>query len=464
MSGQSPQFPAITERLAERLERPVAQADRARAALHVLDWAGCAAAGAAEPAGRAAARFAAMEAAGPCTVLGAAPRSAAGAALVNGMLGNVLEMDDVDKRAILHPGPSVIPAALAVAESSPTPGGAARFLDGVVRGYEAVIRLGRAVGPEHYRYWHNTGTCGPLGAAAAAASILGLDRDQTADALGLAGTQASGFWQTRHEPRSMAKQLHTGRAAHAGVVAAQLAYAGMAGPRRILEGPQGFFAATCGNADAEAVVAFDEGALWALHEVSFKPWPACRHAHAAIDAALILRADGVRAEDVEAVSIATYADAATFCDKPEPTSVIEAKFSLQHAVVVALMDGPPAMTAFEPSRIEDAATRTLRGRASVVVTDPYASGYPARYGSGVTVRLSSGEERCAHAPDALGDPENPLTLDALVDKARGLMAWGGVPAISAERLIEAAVSLAEADDISRFTNALGALHPVGAEA
>jgi 2-methylcitrate dehydratase PrpD len=149
--------------------------------------------------------------------------SALGAALGNGGLGNVLEMDDVDKRAVLHPGPVVVPAALAAAQDRGASGEA--FLDAIVRGYEAVIRIGRAVGPGHYRYWHNTGTCGPFGSAAAAASLYGLSQEQTAWALGLAGTQASGLWQTRHEaasgrplgsarPRGLSRPaLHPGRTA-----------------------------------------------------------------------------------------------------------------------------------------------------------------------------------------------------------------------------------------------------------
>ena len=448
MSGQSP---ALTLRLADRLARPVTAAVKARAVLHVLDWAGCAVAGAASPAGRAMAAGFKTEGQGRCAVAGttrgASPLTAV---LLNGAVGNVLEMDDVDKRAILHPGPTVIPAALSAAQSADLSADA--FLAAVVRGYEAVIRVGRAVGPGHYAYWHNTGTCGPFGAAAAAASAFRLDPDTTAHALGLAGTQASGFWQTRHEPNSMAKQLHTARAAHAGLSAAMLAAAGMTGPLSILEGPQGFFAATCPGADPQDVLAeFGEG--WLISDVSFKPWPACRHAHAAIDAALAARAAGVTPDQIETLALTTYSDALTFCDQPAPQTVIQAKFSLQHSVAVALLYGAPQLEHFEPDVFERPEVRALAARVAVSAGEPYAGRYPARYGAGLTVTRAGGTVSF-DALDALGDPENPISAARVAEKARTLAVHGGFSAADADALVAAALALGEGGGVAQFASAL----------
>lgn len=391
-------------------------------------------------------RLAAAAGTGKCQLIGGGMASALGAALGNGALGNVLEMDDVDKRAVLHPGPVVVPAALAAAQDAGA--GADAFLDAIARGYEAVIRIGRAVGPGHYRYWHNTGTCGPFGAAAAAGSLFGLSPDQTAWALGLAGTQASGLWQTRHEPASLAKQLHTARAAQAGVLSAQLAREGFAGPLFILEGPQGFFAATCPDGDPNAVLAGDG---WAIHDVSVKPWPACRHAHAAIDAALLLRSN-CPLSAIAAIMVTTYPAAVDFCDKPDPHSVIEAKFSLQHAVAVTLADGPPPLSAFEPGAIARADLARLRALIKVKAGEPYASAYPARFGAEVRVRLSDGSEHVGTAPDAWGDPENPVSEADVIAKARDLIAWGGRS--DAQRVIDAALGLAHGGSLAAFAGAL----------
>lgn len=434
MSGQSPNRLTLTEILSARLASPIAPDDREKAALCVLDWAGCAAAGAKSPSGKAMRQS-----------LHGGGRSGDGPladVLYWGALGNVLEMDDVDKRALLHPGPVVIPAALAAAES--VGADAETFLDGVVRGYEAVIRIGRAVGAEHYRYWHNTGTCGPFGAAAAAASVFKLDTDKTVWALGLAGTQASGFWQVRHEPQSFAKQLHTARAAHAGLFAAQLAMNGFVGLRTVLEGPQGFFAATCGDADTAGVVDFQDGAgpmHWAIHDVSVKPWPACRHAHAAIDAALALREEGVKAADIQSAVVRSYKDALVFCDKPSPEDTLSAKFSLQHSVAVALLKGAPRLEDFEASALGDPATAALRQKIAVAEDETITARYPARFGAALDVELNSGDRRTVEIPDALGDPENPAPRDMILDKARMLMAAGGVCESKIDMLIESALSL-----------------------
>ncbi len=448
MSGQSL---ALTQRLADRLARPVPAAAKARAALHVLDWAGCAVAGAASPAGRAMAAGLMAEGQGRCAVAGSSRgASPLTAALLNGAVGNVLEMDDVDKRAILHPGPTVIPAALAAAETADLD--AQDFLAAVVRGYEAVIGVGRAVGPGHYAFWHNTGTCGPFGAAAAAASAFRLDWETTAHALSLAGTQASGFWQTRHEPASMAKQLHTARAAHAGLSAAMLAGAGMTGPLSILEGPQGFFAATCPGADPRDVLA-GQGEGWLIEDVSFKPWPACRHAHAAIDAALLALEAGVRADEIEALELTTYGDALTFCDQHRPETVIQAKFSLQHSVAATLLYGLPQLEHFEPGVFQRDEVRALAAKVTVKAGAPYAERYPARYGAGLAV-AAAGSVQSYDAPDALGDPENPIPASKVAEKARTLAAHGGFAPEDADALVAAALDLSEGGPVARFASAL----------
>ncbi len=444
---------SLTARLVPLLMRPVSAADRRKAALHVLDFVGCAAIGATTAAGRALRAHAVGAGEGPSRVILGPAVPAAAAAFANGGFGNVLEMDDIHRTSILHPGPVVVPAALAVAEARGADG--AGFLDAVVAGYEAMARVGRSVGPGHYRLWHNTGTCGPFGAAAAVGRLLGLSADAMVWALGNAGTQASGPWQTRREPQ-MAKQLHTARAAHAGLVAAELAACGFTGPAFILEGPEAFYAATCPDPDPAAVLVGPEDP-WLVHETSFKPWPACRHAHPAIDAALALREAGVHAEDVAAIRVETYADAIRFCDRPEPATTVDAKFSLQHAVAAVLAHGPPPLEAFEAAGRADPAIVALRRRASAVESARFTDAYPARYGAAVVVETRDGAERRAEAPDALGDPDNPLPPEGVEAKARTLMGAAGAPEEAADAVIAACRDLAAAPDLARLSAALAAL-------
>ncbi|NQY95729.1 MAG: MmgE/PrpD family protein [Henriciella sp.] len=412
MSGQIAENCILTG-LSELLDRPVDAASLARARWHLLDWAGCAIAGAKEPAG---AILRETQGAG-----------AAAEAFCWGGLGNILEMDDVDKRALLHPGPSIVPAALAMAEiAQPS---FETLLIAIVKGYEATIRVGRAVGPGHYALWHNTGTCGPIGAAAACAILLNADQRQLAHAMALAMSQATGLWQTRHDPVSMGKQLHTANAARAGFEAARLASAGFTGPLDILEGEQGFFAATCPDGDPAAVLVAPSSD-WMIHEVSFKPWPACRHAHAVIDAALELR-ERVDWQGDAPIRVETYLDALKFCDRSRPQTVIEGKFSLQHAVAVSLARGAPSLEHFELNALNDPDLATLRARVRVESSAEFDSVYPAHFGA----RVSLGDQSVT-IEDAMGDPENPVSETQIKDKARMLMQAGGVSDAIARNFIE----------------------------
>lgn len=407
----------VTQSLADIVRRPILDADRKRAAVLLLDWTGCAVAGRAEPVGeKIAAAF--PNESGTCTRIGASKASPQMAALHNGCLGNVLEMDDVDKRAVLHAAPTVIPAALAMAEH--VGASSQDFLDAIVVGYEATIRIGRAVGPGHYAFWHNTATCGPFGAAAAACHLL--EGSDLVSAFGLAGTQAAGLWQTRHEPDSMAKQLHAGHAAQVGVQSALLSAQGFQGPRTILEGEQGFFAAMCPGADPQDVL-FEHDA-WLLHETSLKPYPACRHAHPTIDAVLQAKDKGGD------IIVRTYSDALKFCDRPCPKTVIEAKFSLQHSVAVALDKGVPSLTDFEPEAVHRHAP--TRQRVKVLEDEAFNAAYPAHYGASVEI---GGQVWTAR--DALGDPEVPMTEAQVREKARSLLSHRGVS--NPDSLIDAAL-------------------------
>lgn len=435
--------------LARRLERPIREPERAQARRRLLDWLACAVAGSVEPGADEPRRLAAREGAGPCRVIRGPAAGPQAAALANGPAGALLEMDDVDKRGLLHPGPVVIPAVLASADAAGIDDGAA-VLDAVVRGYEAMIRVGRAAGPAHASRFHVTASCGGFGAAAGAAAVLGLDATRAAWALGNAGQQAFGLWQVRHEP-VFTKALHDGRAAANGVASALLAADGYAGPLEIFEGRHGFFAGLCPDGDPQAVL--DGGDAWAIHEVSFKPHAACRHAHAAIDAVLALRAQAGAAAP-ESLTLGVYGDALIFCDKPSPTTSGEAKFSLQHAAAVAWRHGDAGLARFAPDALDDPDHAALRARVRLVRDAGCDARYPARFGAVAEVALADGRRLRAEAPDALGDPERPMDDDALVAKARALFAWGGLADGRAQALIEAALSLGEGAGLSDLWAAL----------
>jgi 2-methylcitrate dehydratase PrpD len=441
--------PGLTHGLVQLLHRPIGPTDRTRAALHILDWIGCAAAGTVTPPGQAMIAYARTMPAGNSRAFGGLTLAARDAALVNGSFGNVLEMDDVYRTALLHPGPVVIPTALAIAEARQA--SAAHLLDAVIRGYEAMIRVGCSVGAAHYRQFHNTATCGVFGSAVAAGALLGLDDRQFVHALGNAGTQASGLWQCRIED-TMSKQLHNGRAAQSGLVAAELASHGFTGAHYILEGPLGFYAGLCPDGEPRRLLA-DPDAPWLIHGTSFKPWPACRHTHPTIDATLALRQQ-VNPQAVRRIVVESYRDAITVCDNPTPATPVEAKFSLQQASAVVLLRGRPRLEDFDMQGVNDPAVAGLRSIVELRERAAYSAVYPAHFGASVTIQCHDGSTVRANVPDALGDPENPLPATAIRDKAHMLLASAGYTDDAIGRIAHAALAWADGEPVTDLTRLL----------
>ena len=354
-------------------------------------------------------------------------------AFVMGGLTHILEVDDVHRASVVHTGAVTVPAVFALASGNDVPG--ETILRAVLYGFESTSRVGMAVGPAHYRVWHNTATCGPYGSAMSAATMLDLDDEQTMHALGNAGTQSGGVWEFL-KTGAMSKHLHAGRAAEAGVVAAELAALGFTGPPAILEGPTGFFAAACPDPDPGAILR-DPGAPWQVHLTSMKPWPSCRHTHPVIDASLAL-AGQLDLSQVAIINVATYAAALDVCDRPVSSSDYEAKFSLQHCAAAALQRGSMDFAAFGSEARADAAS--LAAKVRVSAADPYATSYPKAWGAGITVEMNDGTRIESVKAQCKGDPEAALSTDEMIAKARDLIRYAGVN--DSARIIDGVLGLA----------------------
>jgi 2-methylcitrate dehydratase PrpD len=345
-----------------------------------------------------------------------------------GGLSHILELDDLHRTSVTHPGCVVIPAAWALADSLDLGGRA--FLTAVLHGYEACARVGNAVGKEHYKVWHNTSTCGPFGSAMAAANLLGLTEDQCVWALGNAGTQSSGLWEFMASG-AMSKHLHTARAAESGVLAALLAQQGFTGPDKILEGEKGFFRALCPDPEPDAILTEFDGP-WQLINTSIKPWPCCRHTHPTIDAAISLH-QAIGNRSVSEIFVYTYKAALDVCDRPVPNDPYSAKFSLQHCVAVALADGRVTQSSFDQSSRERLAKE--RAKVELSISPLVEACYPKAWGTEVEVHLSDGQVLRAGREHCKGDPENPVTLTEMNTKAQALFEDGGMAPDKAVQLI-----------------------------
>lgn len=420
----------------------------------VLDWLGSALAGAIEPPARMAQQVvAAFGMADEATVFSAGRASAAGAALANGVASHILELDDVHKGATLHAAAPVIPAALAVAERAHAPGRA--FLLAVALGYEAALRVGEAVNPTHYRFWHPTGTAATFGAAAAAGSLLGLDPARMLDALGSAGTQAAGLWEFNADG-AMSKHLHPGKAAFNGLLAADLARLGFTGASRILEGERGFFRATSEGFDPGRITA-GLGRQWKISENCYKLYACCGHTHSAIDMALAFRQrQGWQGDEALAglagLRLETYASGYDIVKEMNPRTPYQAKFSLAYCVAAGLLEGWVGLEQFSPERFDAGGVRAekiaaLLERLQVTVAPDITAKYPAEWGTRLTFTLNGGHQETLSASFPKGNPENPVSTAALEEKFRALVGPRyGHPA--AEKAIAAVHSLDTCADMA----------------
>jgi len=218
---------SLTSQLIDQIKsKPICAADRRATALFMLDAIACAYAGTNTNAGRKILRWARTQG-----------RDAGRLAFVIAGLTHIVETDDLHRASVTHPGCIVVPTVLAMARYRRAVTTSA--IVAMLHGFEAMCRIGIAVGQEHYKVWHNTATCGPFGSAMAAGSMLALDKSQMVDALGNAGTQSSGLWQFL-ETGAMSKHLHAARATESGLIAAELAKEGFSGPPEILEGARVF--------------------------------------------------------------------------------------------------------------------------------------------------------------------------------------------------------------------------------
>jgi len=335
------------------------------------------------------------------------------AALINGAASHSVEFDDIYRDAGYHPGSPVISAALAAAQASGASG--EQFLRGVIVGYEVSTRIGEAVMPSHYKFWHITGTVGTLGAAAAAATILGCGREQFMHALATAGTFAAGLQQA-FRSQAMSKPLHSAHAAEAGTLAAMAAAKGVTGALEILEGAVGFGAAMSVNPDWSKATR-GLGTDYHIVHVTFKNHGCCGHTFPSIDGVLHLKhAHHLTHKDIKKIRLATYKAGLDIINNDKPEGEYQAKFSLQYTVAHAMVHGSVRLNAFSPERMMDAEVRALMQKIECVADPELSKGYPGQRAAHVEIETVDGRKFTHFQPTRKGDPEMPLTDDELNDK------------------------------------------------
>jgi 2-methylcitrate dehydratase PrpD len=427
------------------------------AKLHLLDSVGTGLAGLALGQ-MAAARAVALEMGGEAeaTALGLPRRvGASAAALANGATMHALDFDDTHEVTLIHSSVVVGATVLAVGEATGASG--SELLAAAIAGYEISSRIGLAApGELHRKGFHPTSVCGVFAAAAAAARLRGLSAEQTANALGIAGSQASGLMEYLADG-SQTKPLHAGWAAHAGIVAAALARHGATGPASVLEGRFGLLASHLDEFDESALTA-GLGSRWETTRIAFKAYPSCHLSHAVLDA---VGASGIEAEGVEEIVALVPGEIAVGLvlepaeRKLRPATPYEAKFSLPYCIGALLAHGELGLDAFTAEAIADQRALEIAAKVSYEVVDFGNGG--SELSGGIRAR-AGGRQLEERVLRPRGGPSNPLGDDEVREKFLR-NAHLALSAAEAERLLSVLITLEarSAADISPGLAAAGSL-------
>ncbi len=342
------------------------------------------------------------------------------AALANGALAHAFELDSLTRPgAGAHPGATVLPPALAIAQEQGSSG--RDLIAAFVAGNEVMIRIGRATGhTNEARGFHAPGTTGPFGSAIAAGHLLRLGSAAMTNALGIAGSLAGGLLEFARGDGGMVKRLHLGRASEAGVLAASLAADGFEGPRTVLEGEFGFLKVFCTKWD-EAELTSGLGEKYVVSTTVLKRYPCHATAHAAVRAVRDLQAEhGFSGPDVEAITVTGTQRMVERHNILEPADLMLAQYSIPFSLALALCREARDPESWDETALADRQIRALARRVRLV---PEPGGEHGGMASTVTITLADGRRLEGHAENGmleqgeLADKFSRLTRAALGDRA-----------------------------------------------
>ena len=345
-------------------------------------------------------------------VLGHTTASPPGAALANGAFGHAIDYDDTFESIVIHPTSPVFPAALAGVQVADGTG--PDVLTAYVVGVEAAYRVGHATYPSHYdNGWHSTGTVGTFGAAAAAASALGLAADETERAFGIAASCSSSL---KKNFGTMTKPLHAGHAAQMGVRAASLPEAGFTADGTVFEGDIGYGRVMTPGGDYDPTeLTEDLGGTWAVDDIGFKPYPSGVITHAAMDALrAVIEREALDPADVETIRVALDEAASEMLIHADPDDALQAKFSIEFCLAAILREGDAGVREFSDEYVADPRTREAMAKVERDFEPTIFGGEFAGYGARVTVTTTGGQEYVEEEKHAPGSPNNPVS-DARLD-------------------------------------------------
>ncbi len=343
------------------------------------------------------------------------------AAFVNGTAAHSYELDDTHDASMSHPASVVIPAALAVAAECNSAG--KEFVAAIVAGYETMTRIGVAANASQVIEYgfHPTALFGGFGAAAAAVKLRGLNSEGLRCAWGHALSMASGSMQFSDETTGThVKRVHAGYAAQQGVLAVELARAGIEAPQRALDGKYGFFKLY--GRDPRPELLSEQPDRLAIHDISFKPYACCRQFHSMIDGLRTTTGDFAKTSSIKAIRVRGPRVLSDQHMLRRPASPMAAQYSLPFVVGATLEFGPTHYDAFASENLGNAAILRWADMVQVGYDDELQAQYPVHFGTEVEVGFADGTMRKERVLDSRGTPARPFTWEQLREKAQSLTA------------------------------------------
>ncbi len=369
------------------------------------------------------------------------------AAALNAVFGHVMDMDAVHHASITHLAVITVPTAFALAQQLHK--GGKEIIEAVAAGYEAGARIGEAINPSSYKYWHTTAVVGAFSAGVTAAKLLGLTEEELVNCLGSAGTQAAGLWEFLASG-SMSKVLHTANANLCGIRSARLAKLGFTGAPAILEGERAFIRALAPEFDLNCLVkGYGEG--YRIEENSFKPYACCRHTHSAnYCIEQILASHNLDPEEILSITDDTYSTAVQTTNNPYPENPYAAKFSLQFCIAAAIVLKDLSDRVFTMENINNPQIKNLMAKIQVKVNKDLDDDFrkdPNRWSHRLAIALANGETITEQVDYPIGDFKNPFD-QPMADRKFRLLAQDMLGEETCSRLLEGLHQLETIQDIN----------------
>ena len=383
-------------------------------------------------------------------------------ALLNSAMAHALDFDDTHDRACLHAGASVIPAALSLAEEMGGISGK-EFLAAITVGIDSICRMGLATTvPPNASGWMYTALYAYFGAAAAASRVLKLDLDRTVHAMGIAYAQAAGNTQCMPDG-AIIKRIQPGFGARAGVLAALLSKSGITGAQNVFEGNAGLYNIYLkGEFDKDVLLA-DLGTRFEVENLSFKPYPSCRHTHTAIDAVLeLLSRNHIIPEQIAEIRVGVNSEAyRNVCEpfeiKSKPRNVVDAQFSIPFCVSSALINKQVFVENFSDGELRNPRVLGLAGKVRAFLDEELEKNFGRQVSPAtIRIRMKDGTIFDARQDYPIGSPEAPMSDTALMDKFRrcAQIASSAVSAQNAEKIIKTVQNLEVLSDVRELVELL----------